>query len=159
MPKIKNIIIFVAIAAVVVLIYIYFIKPSGGTPALVSSAPTTAAENTNAPSLSDNSQVAGEFLSLLLNVRSIELDDSIFSDNAFISLHDSSITLTQDGTEGRVNPFAPLGSDAAAFVPATCTLPKVLDAISNTCVNPPVTCTPPQVLNTTTNTCVNPPRN
>ena len=36
----------------------------------------------------------------------------LFSDVAFISLDGShSINLTQDGTEGRTNPFAPLGSE------------------------------------------------
>ena len=137
MPKIKNIIIFAVIAVVVILIYVYFIKPSPELPTLVSSQVTTVADSTNGLSSDNNSAVAGEFLALLLNVKSIKLNDAIFSDNAFISLHDSSITLIPDGTEGRVNPFAPLGSDPATISPVTCAPPLVLNTPTNTCVNPP----------------------
>ena len=79
-----------------------------------------------------------DFLSLLLNVKSIKLDSTIFDDPAFLSLYDSSITLTPDGTEGRVNPFAPLGADVVVAVTPTCILPQVLDAETNTCINPPL---------------------
>lgn len=109
MPKIKNIIIFVAIGAALVLIYVFFIKPDPDIPVLVSSIPNPIAQNGEA--LNRNSSVAGEFLNLLLNVKNIKLDDAIFSDDAFNSLHDSSITLIPDATEGRSNPFAPIGSD------------------------------------------------
>ncbi|OGI94599.1 hypothetical protein A3A03_02595 [Candidatus Nomurabacteria bacterium RIFCSPLOWO2_01_FULL_40_18] len=117
MPKIKNIIIFIIIAAIFVLIYMYFIKKSPDTPALVSSSPSSTTSNTadtgTSPS-ADSSLVTQNFLNLLLSVKNISLKDTIFSDEAFISLHDSSITLIPDGNEGRVNPFAPLGTDAVA---------------------------------------------
>lgn len=161
MPKIRNIIIFIAIGAVLVLVYIFYIKPSpndtanlissGGVPA-VPAVSNTVTGNVNGTTTQD-------FLSLLLNVKSINLDDSIFSDNAFISLHDSSIVLTPDGTEGRPNPFAQFGNDVVVVVPLICTLPKVLDIPSNTCITPPSsstkpTCVLPQILNNLTNTCV-----
>ena len=112
MPKIKNILIFTAIGVIFVLIYIYFIKPSSPTADLVSSFPTETAESAAPLESSDtNSLVAEEFLTLLLNVKNIKLDDAIFSDKAFNSLRDSSITLTPDGNEGRPNPFAPIGTD------------------------------------------------
>jgi hypothetical protein len=102
--------------------------------------------------------LAQDFLDLLLNIQSIKLDNAIFSDNAFINIskHDTSIILTPDGTEGRPNPFAPLGADVVAAATPTCTLPKVLNVATNTCVTPAV-CTLPKVLNSTTNTCVVPP--
>ena len=60
--------------------------------------------------------VAKDFLTLLLSVKNIKLDDAIFFDVAFNSLHDSSITLIPDGTEGRPNPFAQFGNDNVAPV-------------------------------------------
>ncbi|MFA5778139.1 MAG: hypothetical protein WC870_01460 [Candidatus Paceibacterota bacterium] len=117
-PKIRNIIIFVTIAAVFVLIYIFFIKPSPPEANLVSSPSTTNLPNIDGSSSEKNnpnmnSEVAKDFLALLLSVKNIKLNDAIFSDPAFSSLHDSSITLTPSGTEGRPNPFAQFGSDSA----------------------------------------------
>ena len=105
--KIKNIIILVVVAVILILVYFYFIKGNSDQTALISSSPNPVlpANGANA-----DSQITQDFLSLLLNVRSIKLDDTIFSDVAFKNLSDSSITLTPDGTEGRTNPFAPLGS-------------------------------------------------
>lgn len=163
-PKIKNIIIFVAIGAVLVLIYIFFINPAPDQGNLVSS--NTVLPNVNTSGVDTSfpngaTSVTQDFLTLLLNVKNIKLDDTIFSDPAFNSLHDSSITLTLDGTEGRPNPFAQFGNDVVVIVPLTCILPQVLDTPTNTCIipstPPPVTCIPPKVLNISTNTCVNPP--
>ena len=119
MPKIKNIIIFISIGAAFVLIYTFFIKGSSDDSAtLVSSGETPAivgdgASNTTLATTS-NGLATADFLNLLLSVKSIKLDDSIFSDKAFISLRDSSIVLVPDGNEGRINPFAQLGGDAVA---------------------------------------------
>lgn len=113
MPKIKNIIIFVAIAAVFGAVYIFFLKPKPGEDAnLVSSPNTQAPVAAGMPVGSgDVSLAAGDFLTLLLNVKNIKLEDAIFADPAFQSLRDSSIILEPDGNEGRPNPFAPLGQD------------------------------------------------
>src|SRR3990167_8603806 len=110
MPKIRNIIIFIVIGVALVLVYIFFIKPSdqSETPSLVSSSSSAV---TNTAVLADNSAVAQEFLTLHLSVRSIKLNDAIFSDKAFDALLETPVDLVQDGTEGRPNPFAPLGSD------------------------------------------------
>ncbi len=121
MPKIKNIIIFTSIGAALVLIYVFFFRSSSDTAPLVSSsngAPLTATSATNG-NPNQNSAIARDFLNLLLSVKNIKLDDTIFSDVAFTSLHDSSITLTPDGTEGRPNPFAPIGVDNTASTQAT----------------------------------------
>lgn len=58
-------------------------------------------------------QIGQEFLTQLLNIRSIKLRDDIFSSPAFISLTDFTIELNQLGNEGRQNPFAPFGVDGA----------------------------------------------
>lgn len=121
MPKIRNIIIFVVIAAIFILIYVFYIKSSSPTANLVSSPSANTLPNVNTGENTGGTDtntangtpfVAQDFLALLLNVKNIKLDDSIFSDPAFNSLHDSSIILTQDGTEGRPNPFAQFGNDA-----------------------------------------------
>jgi hypothetical protein len=142
-PKIKNILIFVTIAIIFVLIYIFFIKPSPKQPSLISSPSNNTLPNvdgTPADTNADGTLVpTDEFLTLLSGIRSIKLDDSIFNNPAFASLTDSSIVLVPDGTEGRPNPFAQFGNDTAStppLTPPTCTLPQVLDSATNTCVNP-----------------------
>ena len=125
MPKARNIIIFIAIAAVFVAIYIFFLKPEPADDATLVSAPNFTAVNaetapvSGAGSQNGASLAAGDFLTLLLNVKNIKLEDAIFSDPAFASLHDSSITLIPDGNEGRPNPFAPLGVDDLPPAPTT----------------------------------------
>jgi hypothetical protein len=118
MPKIRNIIIFISIALVIFLIYVFFIKSSGEQPSLVSSGadatlPNIDGSTQNTSILNTNSEVAKDFLVIFSNIKNIKLNDAIFSDPSFISLHDSSIILTPDGTEGRPNPFAPFGNDVA----------------------------------------------
>jgi hypothetical protein len=119
MPKIRNIIIFTAIAVALILVYIFFIKPSSGNQAsLVSSTSTLPNTNTGTGAVSNETSLATEdFLTLLLNTQSIKLNDSIFSDPAFSSLHDSTIVLVPDATTGRPNPFAQFGSNLVPVGP------------------------------------------
>ena len=65
------------------------------TPPLSSSADSGAAS------------VSKELLVTLTNLRTIRLDDSIFSDPSFISLADYGVTIPPQPV-GRRNPFAPL---------------------------------------------------
>ncbi len=111
----RNIIIFMGIAAIFVATYIFLTGGSEPEDNLVSSSssPTSSVipGEQNTIVSSEQNQIAQNFLSLLLNIKSIKLDDSIFSDDAFNSLRDSSIVLVPDGNEGRPNPFAPFGTD------------------------------------------------
>ncbi len=107
---IKNIIILAVVAIILILAYVFFLKPAPDQSALTSSTGTSTTSTTSTGS----SAIGGDFLTVLLNVKSIKLDDSIFSDPAFATLRDSSIQLVSDGTEGRPNPFAPIGSDVIA---------------------------------------------
>ena len=110
--KIKNIITFSAIALALILVYVFFIKGNGEEGNLTSSAdPLGSSASTSAPD--QNSSISREFFNVFLNVKRIKLDDAIFSEPSFLSLRDSSIELIPDGTEGRPNPFAPIGSDIA----------------------------------------------
>ncbi len=124
MPSIKNIIIFTSIAAFLVLVYVFFIKPSPEEDTLVSSSPNTTLPNVEGSGIENQipngtTLITKDFLTLLLNVKNIKLDDAIFSDVTFNSLHDSSITLIPDGNEGRPNPFAKFGNDDVPPPPPT----------------------------------------
>ena len=147
MPKIRNILIFVAIAAALVLVYIFFVKPSldsQNQAGLVSSTSTNSSGvATTTTTTGTDSSVTGDFLSLLLNINTIKLDDGIFDDPAFNSLHDSTITLIPDVTQGRTNPFAQFGSDSVSTtsVDNTIVIPAVPPTTTskNTPTKTPVT--------------------
>ena len=117
--KVKNISIVSGIIVGVILIYVFFIKSSSKEEAGLVS--TSATGEVSSSANNSDSAISKEFLALLLNVKNIKLDDRIFADVAFGSLRDSSIVLVPDGTEGRPNPFAPIGLDvpSGAFAPAT----------------------------------------
>jgi hypothetical protein len=155
MPKIRNIIIFVVIAAVIGLGYMFFFRSAPESPTnLVSNTPsattitTTSASGAITTNSISSSLAANDFLSLLLNINNIKLNDAIFSDPAFVTLRDSSISLVPDGTEGRHNPFAQFGNDA------------VFPSNNTTTINPPNFTAPsnttPANTNTSTGTTVKP---
>lgn len=86
--------------------------------------PNIDGSTVNTSALNKDSLITKDFLALFSSIKNIKLNDAIFSDPAFISLHDSSIILTPDGTEGRPNPFAQFGNDATMPVqPASSTPP------------------------------------
>lgn len=113
MDKIKSIIIFLGVAAVIFMVYYLFFKKEPEPESLISFPSTSA---TAVPSVNGTTAPAQDFLTLLLSVKSIQLNDAIFSDAAFASLDAShSIVLVGDGSEGRLNPFAPLGADTISI--------------------------------------------
>lgn len=76
--------------------------------------PVSGLASQNTPEI-DADQIGQEFLTQLLNIRSIKLREDIFSRPAFISLTDFTIELVQLGNEGRDNPFAPFGVDGGTL--------------------------------------------
>ncbi len=107
---IRNIIILAVVVVLGVWGYSAFFKKDATAPSngLVTTAGTpTVAEG------GDGGTVSSEFLALLLNIRSIKLDDSIFTSKAFMSLQDFSRPIPPDTNPGRQNPFAPIGSDVS----------------------------------------------
>ena len=127
MPKIRNIIIFVAILAALILAYILFFKPSSSDQtSLVSSSgntTSTTASSVDTSNINTSSPADASFIKELLNVKTITLKDDIFSDPAFNSLHDSSIVLVPDATTGRPNPFAQFGTGSVAAAPVVAPAP------------------------------------
>ena len=107
MPSIKNAIIFLSIAVVLILVYFFLIKKPAEQSNLQSKGVTVPV----AQATPETNSLDKDFLPLLLNVKNIKLEDSIFADKAFQSLTDSSFELKQEGDPGRVNPFAQIGSE------------------------------------------------
>jgi hypothetical protein len=111
-PQIKNIIIFLGIVVVLFIIYsVLFTKDKEPEANLTSSNPVNVVPNDGTLN-EDDLEIARDFLSLLLSIKSLELDDKIFSDIAFTSLRDTTVPLIHDGSEGRPNPFAPIGTES-----------------------------------------------
>ena len=138
--KIKNTIIVLVVLVILAVSYFYFTSNKSNQADLVSSSTYPVATTVTSAS------ITGDFLSLLLSVRGIKLNDSIFSEKVWSSLRDSSVTLTPDGTEGRPNPFAPIGRDIEPVKPAPTSsdnLPSEISPDANTATPPtPETTTP-----------------
>ena len=114
--KIKSIIIIVVIIAAIVLAYVLFFPKASDQGNLTSSPIAATSSGTNAGTSSADTPVDPSFLSLLLSVKGLTLNDAIFTNIAFTSLRDSTIILPTGTTdEGRINPFAPIGSDTLSM--------------------------------------------
>jgi len=98
----KNLITFGIIAVVVILGYVLVFKgggDGGGDGSLLVSEPVQG-----------GTTVDPELITMLIELRSIELDNSLFSRESFKSLKDFSIEISPQPV-GRNNPFSPIGSD------------------------------------------------
>lgn len=127
MAKIKKILIFAGIAVAIILVYVFFLRPDATPkPALqsTSSQPSPSAPSAGGTASTKVDKTArGDFLTLLLSVKSIKLESAIFENPAFGALEDSSIELVHEGNEGRVNPFAKIGFDETAATPTEPEIP------------------------------------
>lgn len=118
----KIVIIILVIVALAVVGFSMFSEDTGSsnnTGTLQSlntgnSVNTTSTLQTSNQSILDTEQINREFVTMLLNLDAIRLNDDIFSEAAFSVLRDNSIRLNQPGNEGRPNPFAPIGIDQLA---------------------------------------------
>ncbi len=86
----------------------YYYMTHRNVQALSSQSTTTSGAVAIPGAASD---VNKEFLSLLLSIRGIKLDGSVFQNRGFTSLSDTSIILASPDNIGRRNPFAPIGND------------------------------------------------
>lgn len=99
----------VIIAIVVFILIVILIKVVGGKKDSTASL-TSSADDVDTSLLGEGeSAVADEFLNTLLNLNTITLEGSIFSDPRFTSLVDYTVALTPQPL-GRPNPFLPVGS-------------------------------------------------
>lgn len=104
---IKKIVILLIVIVIGAVVYNVFFKSKAPVGNLSSSAPIAT---TGAGSVTETT-VGRELLATLLNLRTIKLNDQIFTNPSFTSLQDFTITLVGLGNEGRPNPFAPIGTD------------------------------------------------
>ncbi|MBI5645222.1 hypothetical protein HY970_03945 [Candidatus Kaiserbacteria bacterium] len=98
-----------ALLVVVLAIGVWFgLSRNSTTPPLLTSDIT----NTGSPSSQSSEQ---ELVGTLLELRSVNLNGTIFNDRAFMSLHDFGTTIVAEPV-GRTNPFAPLSQRSASPV-------------------------------------------
>lgn len=111
MARTKFIIELVLVVAVLALVffgYQFFIRGTSETPAVASLEPTGFAGGGPATGGAGSGDPAGEFLQILLNLQRIDLSSQLFSDPLFRGLTDFS-TVLPTKTPGRQNPFAAIG--------------------------------------------------
>ncbi len=125
------------IALVIIAIGAFGYWYATSTPSAPANTGALQSSNTalsgQTPALSGNdSVISDKFLALLLNMQTIKLDQSIFSDAAFTSLKDYSTTIKPEENPGRANPFAPIGVDAAGAQAVTVTTAPVVGITKNT---------------------------
>ena len=150
--KLKTILIILAVGLVLVLAYVFIIKQPASTPTLTTSSgsgPIEVSTTATNPTTDATMALSKDFLNTLLSIKSIKLDDSIFSDPTFLSLHDSSIVLTEDTTAGRHDPFAPIGSDINSSQLGV-TMTNGLNVVQDNTTQNPNGTLPPAFPNTTT---------
>ncbi len=111
-PKLRKILLFASILAVLLVGYVIFSKkePAKSTGSLSS---TTGVANVAGSNVQNNT-LGQEFLNSLLNLKKITLDQTIFTSKTFTNLQDFTNVVSNTDPQGRQNPFAPLGVDAAA---------------------------------------------
>ena len=111
--KVKIFVIVIGIIAVLILAFSYF-GNNAPTPStgLSSTLGTNTIPGGGGPVAS--SENISDFSSLLSSINSISLNTSVFSDPAYVALQNNPVVLGS-AVIGRVNPFAPIGTDAAAI--------------------------------------------
>ena len=119
MQTIRTFIILAVVIALCALGYVIFFKKDTVANLAFTTTGSTRVDTTALPS-NDASATQG-FLQTLLNLKTIKLDDTFFSNNAFTALQDNTVTLPQGTPTGRPNPFAPIGTDAIPATPAPTT--------------------------------------
>ncbi len=115
MSTLRKIFLFIIILVVLIVGYMYISGKGNKTTSAGTLGSTTGAANvgTNASSAAQ-AQIGQQFLTTLLNLKNIKLDDSIFTQPSFTNLQDFTAPIGATDPEGRPNPFAPLGLNASA---------------------------------------------
>lgn len=108
--KIKTILIALIILVAIVAAMAFLGGRSAPTPTASGGLSSTVQSQSAAPNGGVSSTTGNDFATLLSNARSISIDDSLFSNPAFLALRDHPINIGTD-VVGRSNPFAPVGND------------------------------------------------
>lgn len=105
----KPIIIAVCVALVGFGAYAYIAKKKNADQGTLISSNAGASTPTNESTESED--ISNHFLDLLLNLKNIRLDTSLFDAATFKALQDFSSPISPDPNPGRPNPFSPIGQD------------------------------------------------
>jgi len=98
LKKYKKTLIIIGVIIASFIVYSAFLKPDNTEEGIVSSGP-------------DQQPKAGrEILSLLVDLKEIDLNAELFQSNSFRNLNDFSTPIPPE-PKGRPNPFAPIGQD------------------------------------------------
>lgn len=108
----KNIIILIIILILAGVAYGFFFGGKKDTGVLGTEGTPVTTSN---ESVIDET-VGQEFVTLLLKLNDIKLDNKIFGSIAFLKLQDFTKALTSLNNEGRINPFAPVGAEEEAVI-------------------------------------------
>ncbi len=99
LKKYQNVIIVIVVIIIAFVVYTFFFAGK--------ATPILSEQNINQTAPADQ-----DLISLLIELKGITLDESIFANAAFVSLQDFSKDLVPEAV-GRPNPFAPLGATPA----------------------------------------------
>lgn len=102
--------IVLGIVLVVGAFFLYSSLTGGSSQNTTKLVPAGLAPELNNSNSTSTAFAGKEFLRTLVNMQSLKLDDSVFSDPAYRTLVDMSVEL-QTQPKGRKNPFAPIGTD------------------------------------------------
>ncbi len=105
LKKYKYLLGFTVGIVVLFFVYSFFFKDSASAPDKLTTA---------SPEQSELDAVTTDLLALLLSLKTLDIDTTIFSDDRFKSLTDFSVELIRQPV-GRPNPFLPI--DGSSFVP------------------------------------------
>lgn len=154
--KLKNLI-FILVGLALILVYVLFFKKDNTNDQALTVNTTNNIGNVEINKVENNpidEKLSSEILATLSSIKSITLEDKIFTSNAFQSLVDGTVPLVKDGNEGRPNPFAPIGNDASSSITTT-TTELNSDINVNPITTPANTTNSTNTTTTTTNTSQN----
>jgi hypothetical protein len=109
----KGILIFIIIVIVIGIGYVYFTRGAqaqGSTSGLTSTGgrATGVAGLAQTDQAGSGTDIGREFLTSLLNLKTLTLSDKLFTNSSFQTLEDFSIAIIPPNDPGRPNPFAPV---------------------------------------------------
>lgn len=105
--KNKKILIVIAIVVLAFIFYSVFLKPDAGNNMAVVSLAGSSGSFT----------VGRDIITLLADLKSINLSGELFNGNVFRSLEDFSVPIVPE-PQGRINPFAPIGVISIVWEPS-----------------------------------------
>jgi hypothetical protein len=117
---IKKVFIFILLAAIGGLVYVYFFQGEKVQPSASglssSTGRTVGAQGLGGESQGSGSDIGREFLTSLLNLKTLTLSDKLFTNDSFSTLEDFSVVIIPPTDTGRPNPFAPVSSGIESTV-------------------------------------------